>query len=52
MNKREVRITGSYAALAQVVAGNPDDFIESAHAANRYDNVISPLRSQKCSDLL
>ena len=25
VNKREVRITGSYAALAQAAAGNPDD---------------------------
>ena len=25
VNKREVQITGSYAALAQAVAGNPDD---------------------------
>jgi hypothetical protein len=25
VNKREVKITGSYVALAQAVAGNPDD---------------------------
>ena len=27
VNKREVQITGSYAALAQAAAGNPDDFM-------------------------
>jgi site-specific DNA recombinase len=27
VNKREVKITGSYAALAQAVAGNPGDFM-------------------------
>jgi hypothetical protein len=26
VNKREVQITGSYAALAQAAAGNPGDF--------------------------
>jgi site-specific DNA recombinase len=27
VNKREVQITGSYAALAQAAAGNPGDFM-------------------------
>ena len=27
VNKREVQITGSYAALAQAAAGNPADFM-------------------------
>ena len=36
MNKREVRITGSYAALAQVVAGNPDDFMEVPRFAYKW----------------
>jgi hypothetical protein len=36
VNKREVRITGSYAALAQVVAGNPDDFRRVPRFASKW----------------
>lgn len=35
VNKREVRITGSYAALAQSAAGNPDDFVEVPRFASK-----------------
>jgi site-specific DNA recombinase len=36
VNKREVRITGSYAALAQAAAGNPDDFMSVPRFAPKW----------------
>jgi len=36
VNKREVQIIGSYAALAQAAAGNPGDFMSVPRAAPKW----------------
>ena len=36
VNKREVKITGSYAALAQAAAGNPGDFMSVPRFAPKW----------------
>jgi phage repressor protein C with HTH and peptisase S24 domain len=36
VNKREVQITGSYAALAQAAAGNPGDFMSVPRFAPKW----------------